>query len=65
MIKSIKKKASQRSNPLTLIFTNRVDIRNPFRLKQLLELEQSVNQKLLLKFTIVDTKNHKEALPMI
>ena len=65
MIKSIKENTCQRLQPLTLIFTGREDIRTVIRLKQILELDQSANQKLLLKFTNVDTENYKEALAMI
>ena len=65
MIKSIKENASHRSQPITLIFSVKVYILTAIRLKQLLELEQSVNQKLFLKFKKVDTDNSKEALAMI
>ena len=65
MIKSIKENACHRLHPLTLIFNNYLDIETAIRLKQLLEMDQSANQKLLLKFTIVGSKNSKEALAMI
>ena len=65
MIKSIKENVSQRSHPLTLIFNNYLHIEIAIRLKQLLEMDQSANQKLLLKFTNVNTYNSKEALAMI
>jgi hypothetical protein len=65
MIKSIKENVSQRSHPLTLIFNNYLDIETAIRLKQLFVLEQSVNQKIFLKFTIAGTENYKEALALI
>jgi hypothetical protein len=65
MIKSIKENACHRLQPLTLIFNTFLDIRTAIRLKQLLELEQSANQKLVLKFSNIKSDNYKEALAII